>query len=189
MSDKPKLIERLKQSGLATFMREKVKPIAGDVLEIVGDITGVDAVERVGELLNKRKENDENVRALAAEFEEKRIEWAMEIERTRMEVGLEEMRLEVQDKQDARSREIEYMKVSGGKRDWIQGSIAIFTLAATAYMIVFLSFFEVPKANERLFDMILGGLVVSSYISIREYYYGTSKGSARKDETIRNMLK
>jgi len=49
------LFEKLKNSKFGAFLREKVKPVAGDVLELVGDVTGVEAIERVGEMLNEKK--------------------------------------------------------------------------------------------------------------------------------------
>ena len=188
MSDKPKLIERLKQSGLATFMREKVKPIAGDVLEIVGDITGVDAVERVGELLNKRKENDENVRALAAEFEEKRLEWAMEIERTRMEVGLEEMRLEVQDKQGARHTEIQRLQATGGKRDWLMMAVGACIIACFLFY-AYCSVFYVIHPENREFFIEMRATARDAMMMLIGYYFGSSLSSRKKDATIDRITK
>lgn len=186
MSDKPKLKDRLKQSGIAAFLRDKVKPIAGDVLEVVGDITGVDAIERVGELLNKRKEENEEVKALAAEFEMKKLEWQMEVERMRVEHYMEEMRLEVQDRTNARSREIEFMQASGGKRDWLMGVVVITGLLMTVGVISCLVFVRIPEENQRLADMCFGA-VLSIGTSIFAYYVGSSRGSARKDATINRM--
>ena len=34
-----------KETKFWKFVTEKIKPVAGDVLEVVGDITGFDAIE------------------------------------------------------------------------------------------------------------------------------------------------
>ena len=106
MSDKPKLMERLKNSKFAEFMRDKVKPVAGDIVELVGDVTGVEALEKVGQILNKGKEQREELRALDAEFQKYKLQWQLEMESIKMETGLEELRLEVEDRSNARSREV-----------------------------------------------------------------------------------
>ena len=59
MNDEQKpLLKKFGQSKFAEFVREKVKPVIGDVLEVVGDITGKESIERVGQLLNDRKESN-----------------------------------------------------------------------------------------------------------------------------------
>ncbi len=131
MSDKPKLMERLKNSKFAEFMRDKVKPVAGDIVELVGDVTGVEALEKVGQILNKGKEQREELRALDAEFQKYKLQWQLEMESIKMETGLEELRLEVEDRSNARSREVEFMKASGGKRDWLMGVVVITGLLMT----------------------------------------------------------
>ena len=190
MNDEQKpLLKKFGQSKFAEFVREKVKPVIGDVLEVVGDITGKESIERVGQLLNDRKESNDQAKALSWEFEKYKLEWQLELESMKMEHGLAEMKAQNEEMANVRDREIKYMQQSGGKRDWIQGSIAIFIMIVTAYMIIFLSFWEVPKSNERLFDMLLGGMVVSSFIGLREFYFGSSKSSHRKDETISKLTK
>lgn len=186
MSDKPKLIDRFKKSKFAEFVRDKVKPVAGDVLEIVGDITGVDAIERVGNLLNNRKEDNEQVRALAVEFEKYKMEWQLEIERIRVDHHMEEMRLEVEDRSGARSREINFMAANGGKRDWLMGIVVITGLVLTCAVVACLVFVRIPEENQRLADMCFGG-ILSIGTSIFAYYVGSSRGSAQKDKTIGNM--
>jgi hypothetical protein len=54
-------------------------------------------------------------------------------------------------------------------------------------MLVFLAFKTVPEQNMRIFDMLLGGVVVSGANSIYQYYFGSSRGSRQKDETISKM--
>ena len=192
--DKEPLLKKFKQSKLAEFIREKVKPVVGDVLEVVGDITGRDSVERLGQFLNDRKEDNEQVKALYYEFEKYKMEWQLELESIRMQHGLEVMRVEteqmkiaIDDKDSARAMYVDHMRLNGGKKDIVQIALSLFILAITAYMIIFLSFWQVPEKNERLFDLILGGLVISSFGTLREFYLGTSFSSRKKDETIHKL--
>jgi hypothetical protein len=176
MSDK-------KKGKFWQFLKEKVQPVIGDAVSIVGDVTGIEAIEKVGDLLNRRRDEDAKIAALAEEFEMKRMEFEMELHR----MDLEAFKIEVEDKQSARSREVEYLKATGGKRDWVQGGLVIFNMTTLLLMLVFLAFKTVPEQNMRIFDMLLGGVVVSGANSIYQYYFGSSRGSRQKDETISKM--
>lgn len=185
---KPKLFDRIRESKFAAFVRDKVKPVAGDVLEVVGDITGIGAIEKVGEFLNQRKEDNEQVRALAMEFEKYKLEWQLEMERIRMTAGLEELKQEVADRDSARSREVEYMKTTGGKRDWMMSVVVITGLLMTLGVVASLLFITIPEQNQRLADMCFG-TILGIGSSIFAYYVGSSRGSARKDDAIHRQLK
>jgi len=171
MSKKP-----FKETKVGKFINEQVKPIAGDVLDFVGDVTGIEAISKVGDFLDKKADEDAQFKALQLEFEQKRHEWELEFAK----LELEALRIEIEDKQNARSREVEFVKATG-KRDWIQGGLVIFNMAILAAMLTFLSFKTVPADNVRIFDMILGGVVISGAQAIFQYYFGSSKGSREKD--------
>jgi hypothetical protein len=184
---KPKFMERFKQSGFAEFVRDKVKPVAGDVLDIIGDVTGIEAVERVGEMLNKRKETDEAAKALAAELEMKKLEWEMELVQIRVNQDLEQMRMENEDRASARTRQIENLKTTG-KRDWLMGAVVITGLTLMVGIIACLVFVKIPEPNQRLADMTFGS-VLSIGTSIFAYYVGSSRGSHQKQQTIDRITK
>jgi hypothetical protein len=167
------------------FVKEKVKPVIGDVVSIVGDVTGVEALEKVGDLLNRKRDEDAQVAALASEFEMRKLEFELEFQK----LELESFRAEVADKESARSREVEFMKASGGKRDWVQGGLVIFNMTILAGMLAFLAMKTVPEQNVRIFDMLLGGVVVSGTQSIFQYYFGSSRGSRQKDDVIKSLQK
>ena len=179
MSDK----KPFKDTKFWKFVTEKIKPVAGDVLEIVGDVTGIGAIEKVGELLNDRKENDAQVQALAIEFERMRHEFEMDFLRLEMET----FKLEVEDKQSARSREVEFMKTNGGKRDWLMGAAVITALAMYIGAFAFLAFGPVvPQEKKDLFNMGVGQVFTFAGMAFA-YYLGTTKQSRMKDETIRQI--
>jgi hypothetical protein len=179
MSDK----KPFKDTKFWKFVTEKVKPIAGDVLEIVGDVTGVGAVEKVGELLNNRKEGDAQMQALSIEFELKKLEFEIEFQKLEME----QFKAEVADRDGARSREVEYMKANGGKRDWLMGAAVITALAMYIGAFAFLAFGPVvPQEKKDLFNMGVGQVFTFAGMAFA-YYLGTTKTSRMKDETISKM--
>lgn len=172
-----------KDSKFWKFVTEKIKPIAGDVLEVVGNVTGVEAIEKVGELLNNRKENDAQMQALAIEFERMRHEFEMDILRIEMET----FKLEVEDKQSARLREVEFMKANGGKRDWLMGAAVIVALLMYVGAFAFLAYGPVvPDQKKDLFNMGIGQVFTFAGM-VFAYYLGTTKQSRMKDETISKM--
>jgi drug/metabolite transporter (DMT)-like permease len=46
---------------------------------------------------------------------------------------------------------------------------------------------QVPEANKDLLNLVVGALI-GSFATIVGYFYGSSKSSAAKDETIHTML-
>lgn len=185
MSDKKPLGKRISESKFGIFMRDKVKPVAGDVLKVVGDITGVEAIERVGDFLNANKDKDDAHRDLALEFERYRLEWQLEMHRIDVQNELESYKAEVEDRTSARLRESEYTKATG-QRDWLMAAVVITGLLLLITTIITLTFIVIPEENQRLADMCFGA-IMSIGASIFSYYVGSSKSSALKDTTINKM--
>ena len=182
MSDK----KPFKDTAFARFFRDKVKPALGDVADIAGDITGIDALNRVGDLLNAKRDEDAAIAALASEFEMKKLEWEMELTRLKLQDELESFRIEQADKENARNREIEFMRASGGKRDWLMGAVVMIGLVMMIFVVAALIFVHIPDANKELAYMAFGA-VMTIGTQIFAYYVGSSRGSKMKDETIRKM--
>jgi hypothetical protein len=182
MSDK----KPFKDTAFARFFRDKVKPALGDVADIAGDITGIEALNRVGDLLNSKRDEDAAIAALASEFEMKKLEWEMEITRLKLQDELESFRIEQADKENARNREIEFMRASGGKRDWLMGAVVMIGLVMMIFVVAALIFVHIPDANKELAYMAFGA-VMTIGTQIFAYYVGSSRGSKMKDETIRKM--
>jgi hypothetical protein len=182
MSDK----KPFKDTAFARFFRDKVKPALGDVADIAGDITGIEALNRVGDLLNSKRDEDAAIAALASEFEMKKLEWEMELTRLKLQDELESFRIEQADKENARNREIEFMRASGGKRDWLMGAVVMIGLVMMILVVAALIFVHIPDANKELAYMAFGA-VMTIGTQIFAYYVGSSRGSKMKDETIRKM--
>jgi hypothetical protein len=172
-----------KDTKFAEFFRNKVRPIAGDVLDFVGDVTGVEAIERLGKFLHDKQHKSEAWRQLAMEFEAKRMGFEVEI----LRASIESYRAEVDDRQGARGREGDFTKVTQ-KRDWLMASVVITGLVLVVGVTASMLFIEVPEGNQRLADMAFGA-IMSIGASIFSYYVGSSRSSRHKDETIFTAIK
>jgi hypothetical protein len=182
--DKKPIGERIKGSKFGVFIRDKVKPVAGDILEIAGDITGIQALETVGAYLNGQKHKSDEHNALALEFEKMRLNFELEMTRLDMQTELEYYKAEVADRDSARVREAAFLNATG-KRDWLMGAVVIVGLTLTVGVVLSLIFVVIPIENQRLADMTFGS-VLSIGTSIFAYYVGSSRGSAMKDKLLHN---
>lgn len=180
MSSKP-----FNETKIGKFLKEKVKPIAGDVLEVVGDITGIDAIERVGSLINQRKEESAEMMALHIEFEKYKLEWELELQK----LELEGFKAEAADRDSARNREIEVLKASNGKRDVMMISVVSCALFMYIAAFAFLAWGpEVADGKKDLFNMACGQVFTFAGMAFA-YYLGTTRNSKQKDEVIKNLSK
>jgi hypothetical protein len=189
MSDEPKekrrIGEKIKTSKFGTFVRERVKPVAGDILEVVGDITGIQAIETVGALINGKKDQSDEAAKLAQDFERYKLEFTLEMHRLDMQAELEAYKAEVEDRTSARLREVEFTKATG-KRDWLMAAVIIAGLLLLIGVVLSLIFITIPPENQRLADMTFGA-IMSIGASIFSYYVGSSKSSHIKDQTIKTL--
>ena len=53
-------------------------------------------------------------------------------------------------------------------------------------LLITLVFTEVPEKNKDLLNLVVGALI-GSFATIVGYFFGSSSGSAKKDETIGNI--
>lgn len=186
MSDEPKekrrIGEKIRNSKFGVFVRDRVKPVAGDILEVVGDVTGIQAIETVGALINGKKEQSDEAAKLAQDFERFKLEFTLEMHRLDTQAELEAYKAEVEDRVSARLRESDFVK-STGKRDWLMGAVVITGLVLLVGTVLSLIFITIPAENQRLADMCFGA-IMSIGASIFSYYVGSSRGSLFKDKTI-----
>jgi hypothetical protein len=169
--------ERLKNSKFFKFLRDKVKPVAGDVLETIGDVTGIEILERAGEIISAT--NDTN---LVEEFKSNYGKYAAEI----LEAEKSLYEAELADRLNARVRELEYTQALG-RPDWLMSAVILTGLFLFVGVIAVLLFVAVPEPNQRLADLTTGA-VISIGTSIFAYYVGSSRGSRTKQEVITKFL-
>lgn len=176
-----------KESKVGKFIHEQIKPIAGDVLEFVGDVTGKEAISRVGQFLNDKVneggEKSAELKALQNSFKEKLMEFEIEL----TQIDLEFFKTQIESIQNSQNHEVEITRITG-KRDWIRPTIVILTFALFITSLWLMAYVHVPIENQRVFDLLLGGGVIATMQQVTQYYLGSSSGSKSKDESIRKYM-
>ena len=80
----------------------------------------------------------------------------------------------------------EWIKSLLEKVDLIKSSVALMSLFLLGFMCYALVYVTIPDSNKEALYIIIG--ILSSTVSmIAGFYYGSSKGSQKKDDTITNM--
>lgn len=170
-----------KESKLSKFVNEKLKPIAGDVLEVIGDITGRESISKVGEFLNGRKADNAEMQALWLEFEAKKMEFELEFNR----LELESFKTEVQDRENSRNMRNEFTKQ--GKIDWLLTGFVSLMVFLFIFQSWFHLYYVVPEANLQTVKEILS-INKEILFMIAFYLVGSTAGSRRKTESMERMV-
>lgn len=165
---------KFKESKFKAFLDkagDRIKENGGDIIGIgikaaTGNVSG--AIEDTVSLLKGK--DDEESKALLSELEIKRKEFE-----------LETYRLEVQDRDSARTREVE-LKKAGGQDIMmlVSGAVAMIAFLTIIFTILFV---ELPEKNENLIHQVIG-ITEGVAISVFTYYFGSSKGSSDKQKEL-----
>lgn len=153
---------KLKDSKLFKFAKEKLPDAVGKGLEIFGDLTGKESIENLGNWIQGQ--------TTLTPLEE------IEFNKAR-ELDLKELELYLTDVQNARDREIEIAKT--GKKDPMMLITGLIGVLVFVFMVVAIVFKPELQDNKLLIHLL--GMVEGVAITIFSYYYGSSKGS--KDKT------
>jgi len=165
---------KFKESKFKAFLDkagDKIKENGGDVINIsakalTGNISG--AISETIELLTGK--DDLESKALLSELELKRKEFE-----------LETYKLEVQDRDSARNREVEFKKAGGQDvMMLVSGGVAMVAFLTIIFTILFV---ELPEKNENLVHQVIG-ITEGVAISVFTYYFGSSKGSNDKHKEL-----
>ena len=89
---------------------------------------------------------------------------------------------EITDKADARALQVAALQQSDIPSKRFLYNLSWFWSVASASYIAFITFFQIPEANIRFADTILGFLLGTIIASIFQFFYGSSFGSRQKDE-------
>ena len=136
---------KLRDTKLGEWFRNK----APQHLETIGDLVpGGQAIKAIGALIDATTESDSE----------------------RAEAHALLAQAEAQDRADARSREVEFTKATGG-RDWMQTAVGIVGMVAFIMMI----WWATQGVEEREVYFHLLGVVEGVAVTIYGYYYGASK--------------
>lgn len=132
---------------------------------------------------------------VTTEAEKQTIKLEFEKEINRVKESLEEKANEVEkaylaDIQSAREMNARIQESTSAS--WLSKNITpILTLVLTAGffgMVFFLTQYQIPEENKEVIYTLAGSLG-TAWIATVTYYFGSSKGSADKDLSIRNLMK
>ena len=93
--------------------------------------------------------------------------------------------LENADRANARSREIAIAATS--KKDWMMSATGIVVLSAFVGVIMMVALRSIPATNKDIFNILVGAVSTAAG-SIIQYYFGSSRGSREKNDTIKNII-
>lgn len=119
------------------------------------------------------------------EHEEKLLELSIE----KQKIDIEQEKIYLEDTQNARNMQIEALRQNDVFSKRFVYYFASVAMIVTAIYIFSITFFVIPQENVRFADTILGFLLGTLVSTIVNFFFGTSKGSKDKDETLALLLK
>lgn len=152
--------------------------VGGPAVKLITKVLGCDSTPEAIEHAIKNATPEQKI-ALAAEENRHSEELA--------KISVENNKNYLQDVQNARGREIDFVKVTG-KRDVMPPILAIMSVFGFLGMVGFLLVYEPPASNERLLGVLIG-IVISQSREVFSYYFGSSKGSSDKTQLINQKNK
>mgnify|MGYP001559220646 CR=1 FL=1 len=159
-------------------------PLLGSVLGLAGPAGAVAGRLVAAALGTPEGDEDAALAAVAAnpdavlKLKELEARHAEELER----LQLETTRLELQDRQGARNREIAITQVTG-KRDINLVALAWVMIAGFLVLTAVLTFWP-PKPDATGVVFMLYGSLSASFGAVVQYYFGSSAGSKAKDALV-----
>lgn len=120
-----------------------------------------------------------------AEFQHE--QWLLDAGIRKSQQELEETKLYLADVQNARGMQQTALQQDDlfSKRFLYYFATVIFGF--TALYISAITFADVPTANSRTVDTVLGFLLATCLATIVQFFFGTSKSSSNKDSTIQSL--
>jgi hypothetical protein len=95
--------------------------------------------------------------------------------------------IEMQDRADARNREIEVSKTS---KNYVQNTLAFLGVGTFIFIVLFVlikGLKDVPPEVNLLIGTVIGA-AIGTYKDIYGYYFGSSRSSGEKDKTISKLI-
>lgn len=73
--------------------------------------------------------------------------------------------------------------------DKLDAAVILLLMVMLGGVLAVLAFVNIPDKNETLFAAIAGGVVGASFTAYIQWRWGSSKGSAMKDQALADMAK
>lgn len=151
-----------KETKVGSWLKDKFP----DVLDAAAGLTGIDALRVVGDLIEGKELNPTD---------------KMEYLALKQEYELEVMRFELDNTKSAREREVGVTQATG-KPDYAQWSVGFVGLVIACTTIYVGLFTEI--IDREIYFHLLGIVEGAILLSIFNYYFGSSKGSADKTKQL-----
>lgn len=170
----------LAANGLGILANAGISKGVDWLKSFVKDKTGVDIEKAV-----LSEEELVSLKQLEMEHEEELLKLAIEDKK----ISLEETKAYLADTGDARSREIKITESQSSS--WMQKNItpllAVGIVSLTFWLFWWITLQDVNKLNNKDIVIYILGALSSIVVQVISYYFGSSKGSTSKDETIKAM--
>ena len=165
MSKDKKDKKPFKETGIGKFLTEKAPNLIGGALELVGDLTGKDMLENIGKKIKGSSDLSPEDKAEALAL---------------LKLDLEEYKLDLEDRQDARAMNIETSKSDDALISRFPYILSAFIIISAVLFGVMLFFVDVPEQNKRLVEMFADVFLFGGAITVIQFFFGSSKGSKDK---------
>lgn len=142
-----------------------VKGIAPDILELAGNITGVDALEKLGDKIRGDKTLTDEQKATALDL----------------------LKHDLENTKDARAMQVEALRQDDVFSKRFVYYLATFWSVMSMIYIFAITFFNI--VNERVADTILGFLLGTIVATIINFFFGSSQSSKNKTEQLLKDVK
>lgn len=159
-----------------TFITAKVLPILGGSLKVIGDLSGIAGLQKVGDVLKDKAKDEPALQEVYAEYESMKIDFLIELSNA-----------DASELEAIRKQELDRMKLNGGRVDWLMGAVVLSGIGLLILVVCSMLWIPIPESNQRLVDITFGA-VMSIATSIFSYYVGSSRSSRLKDETINKVI-
>lgn len=168
--------KRLKDTELGAFLKEKAPALFHKVADFLPDKGVLGIIKHV----------IDHDPAVNAEWANMSAADKIQFEKLQKDYELEVLKAEMADRQNARSREVEYIKATGHV-DWMMYTAGIIALGAFVFIVVTAVYKpDVFKDNPILHQII--GMVEGVALSVFGYYFSSSRGSKQKTDMMERMI-
>lgn len=170
MAEKTK--KKFKDTKVANFIKTELPDIAGDILKVTGDITGVEVLENIGNMINERQDIKQETKNKIIQISTEELK--------------EERELEIEDRANARAMQIAAL----GQEDkfskrFIYYLASFWSVSGIVY--IYMATFT-SIINDKIADTVLGFLLGTIVATIINFFFGSSRGSGEKQNLLNSFI-
>ena len=142
-------------SRVGDFLR-KIKDVSPSILEVASQLTGINGLNAIGDIIKGDPNLTENQKDLALE---------------ELKLDIKEYEIQVADRNSARNRQVEIAK--SGKKDLLYNVSGFIGLGVFAFVVYSIVFLDIPASNKEIFIHLIG-IVEGVALSIFGFFFGSS---------------